>query len=84
MSPQDSPSVFPDLLVDQASGVAQLGSQAIRLRPYPAGSLPCVEVDGVLLVTLTVPVRSVPVRSVRWVREDGSSDTGRVVSGVES
>lgn len=71
--------VFPDLLVDQASGVAQLGSQAIRLRPYPAGSLPCVEVDGVLLVTLTVPVRS-----VRWVREDGSSDTGSVVSGVES
>lgn len=71
--------VFPDLLVDQTSGVAQLGSQAIRLRPYPAGSLPCVEVDGVLLVTLTVPVRS-----VRWVREDGSSDTGSAVSGVES
>lgn len=70
---------FPDLLVDQANGVAQLGSQAIRLRPYPAGSLPCVEMDGVLLVTLTVPVHS-----VRWVREDGSSDTGRVVSGVES
>lgn len=60
--------VFPDLLVDQATGVAQLGSQAIRLRPYPAGSLPCVEMDGVLLVTLTIPVRS-----VRWVREDGSS-----------
>lgn len=76
MSPQDSPSAFPDLLVDQASGVAQLGSQAIRLRPYPAGSLPCVEVDGMLLVTLTVPVRS-----VRWVREDGSSD---VDGGVES
>lgn len=68
---------FPDLLVDQASGVAQLGSQAIRLRPYPAGSLPCVEMDGLLLVTLTVPVRS-----VRWVREDGSSDTGSAVSGV--
>lgn len=68
---------FPDLLVDQANGVAQLGSQAIRLRPYPAGSLPCVEVDGVLLVTLTVPVRS-----IRWVREDGSSDTGDVVRGV--
>lgn len=76
MSPLET---FPDLLVDQANSVAQLGSQAIRLRPYPAGSLPCVEIDGVLLVTLTVPVRS-----VRWVREDGSSDTGRVVSGVES
>lgn len=70
MSPQDSPSAFPDLLIDQANGVAQLGSQAIRLRPYPAGSLPCVEVDGMLLVTLTVPVRS-----IRWVSEDGSSDT---------
>ena len=69
MSPQDGPSAFPDLLVDQANGVAQLGSQAIRLRPYPAGSLPCVEMDGVLLVTLTVPVRS-----VRWIHEDGSSD----------
>lgn len=68
--------VFPDLLVDQASGVAQLGSQVIRLRPYPAGSLPCVELDGVLLVTLTVPVRS-----VRWVHEDGSSDTD---GGAES
>lgn len=68
--------VFPDLLVDQASGVAQLGSQAIRLRPYPAGSLPCVEVDGLLLVTLTVPVRS-----IRWVHEDGGSD---VDGGVES
>lgn len=79
MSALDPITVFPDLLVDQANGVAQLGSQAIRLRPYPAGSLPCVEIDGVLLVTLTVPVRS-----VRWVREDGSSDTGRVVSGVES
>lgn len=79
MSPLERVEVFPDLLVDQASGVAQLGSQAIRLRPYPAGSLPCVELDGVLLVTLTVPVRS-----VRWVREDGSSDTGSVVSGVES
>lgn len=67
---------FPDLLVDQATCVAQLGSQAIRLRPYPAGSLPCVEMDGVLLVTLTVPVRS-----IRWVHEDGSSDTGSVVSG---
>jgi len=76
MSPQDSPSAFPDLLVDQASGVAQLGSQAIRLRPYPAGSLPCVEVDGLLLVTLTVPVRS-----VRWVHEDGTSDAD---GGVES
>lgn len=74
MSPLEA---FPDLLVDQANGVAQLGSQAIRLRPYPAGSLPCVEMDGVLLVTLTVPVRS-----VRWVREDGSSDTGSAVSGV--
>lgn len=62
-------AAFPDLLVDQANGVAQLGSQDIRLRPYPAGSLPCVEVDGVLLVTLTIPVRS-----VRWVREEGSRD----------
>lgn len=61
--------VFPDLMIDQANGVAQLGSQAIRLRPYPAGSLPCVEMDGMLLVTLTVPVRS-----VRWIHEDGSSD----------
>lgn len=61
--------MFPDLLVDQANGVAQLGSQVIRLRPYPAGSLPCVEMDGVLLVTLTVPVRS-----IRWIHEDGSSD----------
>lgn len=61
--------VFPDLLVDQASGVARLGSQAIRLRPYPACNLPCVEMDGMLLVTLTIPVRS-----IRWVREDGSSD----------
>lgn len=61
--------VFPDLLVDQANGVARLGSQAIRLRPYPAGSLPCVEMDGVLLVTLTVPVRS-----IRWIHEAGSSD----------
>lgn len=68
--------VFPDLLVDQANGAAQLGSQAIRLRPYPAGSLPCVELDGVLLVTLTIPVRS-----VRWIREDGSSDTD---GGAES
>lgn len=68
--------VFPDLLVDQASGVARLGSQAIRLRPYPAGSLPCVEVDGMLLVTLTVPVRS-----IRWAHEDGSSDAD---GGVES
>jgi len=76
MSPLET---FPDLLVDQANGVAQLGSQVIRLRPYPAGSLPCVEVDGVLLVTLTIPVRS-----VRWVREDGSSDTGSAASGVES
>ena len=76
MSPLET---FPDLLVDQASGVAQLGSQAIRLRPYPAGSLPCVEMDGVLLVTLTVPVRS-----IRWVHKDGSSDTGSAVSGVES
>nr|DAT67564.1 MAG TPA: hypothetical protein [Bacteriophage sp.] len=76
MSPQDSPSAFPDLLIDQASGVAQLGSQAIRLRPYPAGSLPCVEMDGMLLVTLTVPVRS-----VRWIHEDGSSDTD---GGAES
>ncbi len=67
MSPLEA---FPDLLVDQASGVAQLGSQAIRLRPYPAGSLPCVEMDGVLLVTLTIPVRS-----VRWIHKDGSSDT---------
>lgn len=67
---------FPDLLVDQANGVARLGSQAIRLRPCPAGSLPCVELDGVLLVTLTIPVRS-----VRWVHEDGSSDTD---GGVES
>lgn len=66
MSPLEA---FPDLLVDQANGVAQLGSQSIRLRPYPAGSLPCVELDGVLLVTLTVPVRS-----VRWIHEDGSSD----------
>lgn len=55
--------------MDQANGVAQLGSQDIRLRPYPAGSLPCVEVDGMLLVTLTIPVRS-----IRCVREDGSSD----------
>lgn len=70
---------FPDLLVDQANGVARLGSQVIRLRPYPAGSLPCVEMDGMLLVALTIPVRS-----VRWIHEDGSSDTGRVVSGVES
>lgn len=77
MRPQDGPSAFPDLLVDQASGVARLGSQAIRLRPYPAGSLPCVEMDGVLLVTLTVPVRS-----VRWIHEDGSSDTGSAVSEV--
>lgn len=69
MSALNRVDAFPDLLVDQASGVALLGSQSIRLRPYPAGSLPCVEVDGVLLVTLTVPVRS-----VRWVREDGSSD----------
>lgn len=69
--------VFPDLLVDQASGVAQLGSQVIRLRPYPAGSLPCVEMDGVLLVTLTVPVRS-----IRWIHEDGSSGTSSVVSEV--
>lgn len=69
MSPQDGPSAFPDLLVDQSSGVARLGSQTIRLRAYPAGSLPCVEMDGVLLVTLTVPVRS-----VRWIHEDGSSD----------
>lgn len=61
--------VFPDLFVDQANGAARLGSQAIRLRPYPAGSLPCVDMDGVLLVTLTVPVRS-----VRWIHEDGSSD----------
>lgn len=67
---------FPDLLIDQASGVAQLGSQAIRLRPYPAGSLPCVEMDGVLLVTLTVPVRS-----IRWIHEDDSSDAD---GGVES
>lgn len=66
---------FPDLLVDQANGVAQLGSQAIRLRPYPPGNLPCVDVDGVLLVTLTVPVRS-----IQWVYEDGSSDTGSAVS----
>lgn len=76
MSTLNQVGAFPDLMIDQANGVAQLGSQAIRLRPYPAGSLPCVEIDGVLLVTLTVPVRS-----VRWVREDGSSDTGRVVSG---
>lgn len=73
MSPLE---MFPDLLVDQANGVAQLGSQAIRLRPYPAGSLPCVEVDGMLLVTLTVPVRS-----IRWVHKDGSSDTD---GGAES
>lgn len=77
MSALDQVEVFPDLLIDQASGVARLGSQAIRLRPYPAGSLPCVEMDGVLLVTLTVPVRS-----VRWIHEDGSSDTGSVVSEV--
>lgn len=76
MSALERVEVFPDLLIDQASGVAQLGSQAIRLRPYPAGSLPCVEVDGVLLVTLTVPVRS-----VRWVREDDSSD---IDGGAES
>lgn len=76
MSPQDGPSAFPDLLVDLANGVAQLGSQAIRLRPYPAGSLPCVEVDGMLLVTLTVPVRS-----IRWAHKDGSSDTD---GGAES
>lgn len=69
MSTLNQVGAFPDLMIDQASGVAQLGSQAIRLRPYPAGSLPCVEVDGMLLVTLTVPVRS-----VRWVHEDGSSD----------
>lgn len=74
MSALERVEVFPDLLVDQASGVAQLGSQAIRLRPYPAGSLPCVEMDGVLLVTLTIPVR--------WVHEDGSSDTGSAVSEV--
>lgn len=74
MSPLET---FPDLLVDQANGVAQLGSQAIRLRPYPAGSLPCVEVDGMLLVTLTVPVRS-----IRWIHEDSSSDTCSAVSGV--
>lgn len=76
MSPQDGSSAFPDLLVDQANGVAQLGSQAIRLRPYPAGSLPCAEVDGMLLVTLTVPVRS-----IRWVHKDGGSDTD---GGAES
>lgn len=76
MSALNQVGAFPDLLIDQANGVAQLGSQAIRLRPYPAGSLPCVEMDGVLLVTLTVPVRS-----VRWVREDGSSDTD---GGAES
>lgn len=73
MSPLEA---FPDLLVDQANGVAQLGSQAIRLRPYPAGSLPCVEMDGMLLVTLTVPVRS-----IRWIHKDGSSDTD---GGAES
>lgn len=60
---------FPDLLVDQASGMAQLGSQVIRLRPYPAGNLPCVEMDGMLLVTLTIPVRS-----IRWAHKDGHSD----------
>ena len=76
MSTLDQVGAFPDLLVDQASGVAQLGSQAIRLRPYPAGSLPGVEVDGMLLVTLTIPVRS-----IRWVRDDGSSDTD---GGAES
>lgn len=76
MSALERVEVFPDLLIDQANGVAQLGSQAIRLRPYPAGSLPCVEMDGVLLVTLTVPVRS-----IRWVHEDGSSDAD---DGVES
>lgn len=76
MSALERVEVFPDPLIDQANGVAQLGSQAIRLRPYPAGSLPCVEMDGVLLVTLTVPVRS-----IRWVREDGSSDAD---GGVES
>lgn len=69
MSALERVEVFPDPLVDQANGVAQLGSQLIRLRPYPPGSLPCVEMDGVLLVTLTVPVRS-----VRWIHEDGSSD----------
>ena len=68
MSTLNQVGAFPDLMIDQASGVAQLGSQAIRLRPYPAGSLPCVEMDGMLLVTLTVPVRS-----VRWIHEDGSS-----------
>lgn len=73
MSPLEA---FPDLLVDQANGVALLGSQAIRLRPYPAGSLPCVELDGMLLVTLTIPVRS-----IQWVHEDGSSG---VDDGVES
>ena len=76
MSTLERVEVFPGLLVDQANGVAQLGSQDIRLHPYPAGSLPCVEMDGMLLVTLTVPVRS-----VRWVREDGSSDTD---GGAES
>lgn len=76
MSQLERVEAFPDLLVDQASGVARLGSQAIRLRPQ-AGSLPCVEMDGVLLVTLTVPVRS-----VRWIHEDGSSDTGSAVSEV--
>lgn len=74
MSPLET---FPDLLVDQANGVAQLGSQAIRLRPYPAGSLPCVEMDGMLLVTLTIPVCS-----IRWIHEDDSSDTGSAVSEV--
>ena len=69
MSALERVEVFPDLLIDQANGVAQLGSQAIRLCPYPPGILPCVEMDGVLLVTLTVPVRS-----VRWIHEDGSSD----------
>lgn len=69
MSTLERVEAFPDLLVDLDSGVAQLGSQVIRLRPYPAGSLPCVEMDGMLLVTLTIPVRS-----VRWIHEDGSSD----------
>lgn len=75
MSQLERVEVFPDLLIDQANGVARLGSQSIQLRPYPAGSLPCVEVDGMLLVTLTVPVRS-----VRWIHEDGSSDANGVVT----
>lgn len=66
MSQEDSYLEFPDLVVDQVRGVARLGSQLIRLCPYPAGSLPCVVVDGMTLVTLTVPVRS-----VEWINNGG-------------